>query len=407
MSIRLLAAAALLAVSVVPVQAQSQAPNPEPVRKIITFRRSVTPASRIRMIEQTGGKVTHDLRLIAAVGVTFPAKQFHTAQAGLLANPDVLRIEEDFEQNWLVGAVPASLEDIRFPSVKEFLLPHGIRSIKNEADPEQPWGIGRVAAPAAWEVTRGAGARVAVIDTGIDFKHPDLAANVKGGWSAVDKENPQNFFDDNGHGTHVSGTIAAVKNSTGVVGVAPEATLYGVKVLNAYGSGTFADVIAGIQWAAENKIEIANMSLGASRGTPALAEAVTAAAKAGTTIIAAAGNSSGAVGFPAAYPECISISASDSRDQLAYFSSRGPEVDFIAPGVDVNSTYPGGGYDTLSGTSMATPHVAGLAALAVSAKGVKGEAAIRAAFQAAAKPIEGLAPTEQGAGMIDAGKLVR
>lgn len=411
MSLRKWLAAVLLAVSAAPSQAQAPSPSPgsEAVRKIIVFRRSVTPANRIRILEATGGKLTHDLRLISAVGVTFPAKQYQAAQAGLLASPEILRIEDDYEQNWLRAAAPApvSLEDIPFPAVRDFLLPHGIRPLKNADDPEQPWGIGRVGAPAAWAVTKGAGAKVAVIDTGIDFNHPDLAANVKGGWSAVDKENPKNFLDDNGHGTHVSGTIAAIQNSTGVVGVAPEASLYGVKVLNGNGSGTYADVIAGMQWAADNKMDIASMSLGASRGTPALAEAVTAVTKAGTVIIAAAGNSSGAVGYPAAYPECVAISASDSRDALAYFSSRGPEVDLIAPGVDVNSTYMGGGYDTLSGTSMATPHVSGLAALLVAAKGTKGEPAIRAGLQAAAKPIEGLKPEEQGAGMVDAGKLVR
>ncbi|MBI4347823.1 MAG: S8 family peptidase [Elusimicrobia bacterium] len=403
MSIRSFLAA--LAV-VLPLAVQAQQPAPAgPVHKIVVFKRSVTPASRIRVVEQTGATVKHDLRLISAIAVAYPPKVFQTAELGLRANRDVVRIEDDYVQNW-IQATPFSLEDVRLPALRDFLRPHGIRPLQDPSDPEQPWGISRVKAEAAWKATRGAGVKVAVIDTGIDFKHADLAANVKGGWSAVDKENPANFMDDNGHGTHVSGTIAAVRNSTGVVGVAPEASLYGVKVLDGNGSGTFADVIAGIQWAAENEMQVANMSLGASRGTEALADAVKAAAKAGVTIIAAAGNSGGSVGFPAAYPECIAVAASDVRDELAYFSSRGPEVAFIAPGVDVKSTYMGGDYDTLSGTSMATPHVAGLATLATAAKNVRGEAAMRQALKAAATPLPGLSVEEQGAGMIDATKLV-
>lgn len=401
MSIRSLLAA--LAV-VWPLAAQAQQPAPS-VYKIVVFKRTVTPASRIRVVEQTGATVRHDLRLIHAVAVAYPPRVFQAAELGLRANRDVVRIEDDYVQNW-IKASPLSLEDVRLPAVRDFLRPHGIRPLQDASDPEQPWGISRVKAEAAWKTTRGAGVKVAVIDTGIDFKHTDLAANVKGGWSAIDKEQPANFMDDNGHGTHVSGTIAAVRNSTGVVGVAPEASLYGVKVLDANGSGTYADVIAGIQWAAENQVAVANMSLGASRGTQALADAVTEAAKAGVTIVAAAGNSGGPVGFPAAYPECIAIAASDVRDGLAYFSSRGPQVAFIAPGVDVKSTYMGGDYDTLSGTSMATPHVVGLAALATAARNVRGEAATRQALKAAATPLPGLSTEEQGAGMIDASKLV-
>ena len=404
MSIRRLIAALVL---VLPSLSFAQAPQPaNSVRKIVVFKRTVTPAGRIRVVVQSGGTVTHDLRLIHAVAVTYPAKQFQLAEFGLRANADIERIDEDFPQNWL-GGLPASLEDVRLPNVGEFLLPHGIRPMQDATDPEQPWGILRVKAEAAWKVTRGAGVNVAVIDTGIDSGHPDLAANVKGGWNATNPQAPDAFIDDNGHGSHVSGTIAAVRNSTGVVGVAPEASLWGVKVLDANGSGTFADVIAGIQWAAEHKMDVANMSLGASRGNQALADAVTNATKAGMTIVAAAGYSGGSVGFPAAYPECIAIAASDIRDGLAYFSSRGPEVALIAPGVDVKSTYMGGEYDTLSGTSMATPHVVGLAALAVAAKNVHGAAAIRKALVDAATPLPGLTVEQQGAGFVDASKLVQ
>ncbi|PCI38127.1 MAG: peptidase S8, partial [Elusimicrobia bacterium] len=183
--------------------------------------------------------------------------------------------------------------------------------------------------------------------------------------------------------------------------------LYAVKVLDAQGRGSYESVIAGIQWAVENKMDVANMSLGGDETTEAMHDAVKAAAAAGLAIVAAAGNNGGKVGYPAAYPETITIAASDSNDRGASFSSRGPEVDLVAPGVQVNSTWKGGGYRKLDGTSMACPHAAGLAVLAVAAKGVHGVNAVRKAMIAAATKISGIAGPNQGHGMVDAGKLVR
>ncbi|OGR90063.1 MAG: hypothetical protein A2V88_08185 [Elusimicrobia bacterium RBG_16_66_12] len=260
-------------------------------------------------------------------------------------------------------------------------------------------------APAAWATTRGAGVKVVVIDTGIDRTHPELAPNIKGGWNALTKG--EDFTDDNGHGSHVSGTIAAVDDKKGVVGVAPKADLYGVKVLDADGSGTFDDVIAGMQWAVDNKMEIASMSLGASQGNQALTDMVAAMTKAGVILIAAAGNSGGSVGFPAACPGAIAIAASDSKDNLASFSSRGPAVAVIAPGVNVKSTYKNGGYDTLSGTSMATPHVSGLAALYVATHKGATPAQARAALAAASRKLPGIPDIGQGAGLPGAVELVK
>jgi subtilisin len=274
---------------------------------------------------------------------------------------------------------------------------------------ETPWGIQRVSAPQAWKAYTGKGVKVAVIDTGIDAGHPDLAARVAGGFNAINSS--ATAHDDHGHGTHVSGTVGATADNSGVVGVAPQVALYGVKVLDANGSGWIADIISGIDWAVAQKVDVINMSLGGSRGNDSFHEAVKKAAEAGVAVVCAAGNSgaprkgsNSSVGYPAAYPEAIAVAASDSSDKLAYFSSRGPEVDLIGPGVDVKSTIPGGGYDNYSGTSMASPHLAGLAALAVSA-GAKGEKGIRAALTNAARKLPGLTPNDQGAGMPDAAKL--
>ncbi len=229
---------------------------------------------------------------------------------------------------------------------------------------------------------------VAVIDTGIDIDHPDL--NVVGGRNC---STGRSYDDGNGHGTHVAGTIGAKDNSTGVVGVAPGARLWAVRVLDNSGRGSWSSVVCGVDWVTANKdtIEVANMSLGGSGSEPsgsgcstgdALHDAICNSVAAGVTYAVAAGNDSAdAKGFvPAAYDEVITVSAladfngvggggaaptcrTDEDDTLANFSNYGSDVDLIAPGVCINSTWKGGGYNTISGTSMASPHTAGAAAL--------------------------------------------
>jgi hypothetical protein len=174
-------------------------------------------------------------------------------------------------------------------------------------------------------------------------------------------------MDDHWHGTHVAGTVAAAKNGFGVVGVAPEVDLYGLKVLAANGSGAFSSVIAALDWSIQNKIQVVNLSLGSS-GDPGntVRQAFANAYQAGLVIVASAGNSgSGAdtVGFPAKYDSVIAVGSTTSKDDRSSFSSTGPAVELAAPGSSIYSTDLGGGYYTASGTSMAAPHVAGVAAL--------------------------------------------
>ena len=227
-----------------------------------------------------------------------------------------------------------------------------------------PWGVDRVEADAVWGTTTGDPVKVAVVDTGIDRTHPDLAGNLKGGYNAISPT--VSWTDDNGHGTHVAGTIAAIDNTIGVIGVAPQADLYAVKVLNRRGSGLTSDIIEGIDWAITNDMDVINMSLGSSTYSSTFEAACTRAIEAGVVIVAAAGNSGpgdATVGYPAKYPGVIGVSATDSSNVIAYFSSRGDGVDIAAPGVSIYSTYRGGAYTTMSGTSMASPHVAGVVAL--------------------------------------------
>jgi subtilisin len=390
----------------VPSRAQSHV-----TRRIVVFAAGTTPAQRVALAKKTGAAIVRELPAINAVVIETPSNTVSTAENKLTAMSEVARIDSDPKINWLQAA-DARGTDFALPSMHAILAPLEALRKKGSALPAPQggtqaiqWGVKRVDAPAAWSVTRGQGVKVAVIDTGLDMTHPDLAGNIKGGWNAIAKND--NFNDDHGHGTHCGGNIAALDNDIGIVGVAPKADLYGVKVLDANGSGTFDDVIAGMQWAVDHHMEVASMSLGASQGNQALADMVKAMKKAGVTLVAAAGNSGGSVGFPGGYPEAIAVSASDNNDQLADFSSRGPEVAVIAPGVDIYSLSMNGGYETMSGTSMATPHVAGLAVLYVATHKGATPDEVRAALSAASTKLPGVPAVGQGAGLPDAAKLVR
>lgn len=246
-----------------------------------------------------------------------------------------------------------------------------------KAEARFDWPVLLVKADQAWAVATGKGVKVAVLDTGIDQDHPDL--NVAGGVSFVD--GTESWNDDQGHGTHCAGTIAARNDDKGTVGVAPDVELYAIKVLGGDGSGQFSWILAGLGWALENGMDVVSMSLGSDveeAGTEcplAYQRAAEQLAEAGCVVVAAAGNNGDSpvnpwVGIPARCPGFIAVAAVDKDSRLASFSSRGPDglgpeqaVEIAAPGVDINSTVPGGGYDVFSGTSMACPHVSGAAAL--------------------------------------------
>jgi subtilisin family serine protease len=221
-----------------------------------------------------------------------------------------------------------------------------------------PWGISMIGGGATYTGTNAAW----IIDTGVDLTHPDLHVGV--GVSFVPRVTSPN--DDNGHGTHVAGTIAAINNTIGVVGVAAGATVIPVKVLNRSGSGAYSTIISGVDYVAANGKpgDVANMSLGGGFNQP-LNDAVINAASKGIRFSLAAGNESADANTksPASAngANIYTISAMDKNKAWASFSNFGnPPIDYCAPGVSIYSTYKGGGYATLSGTSMAAPHVAGL-----------------------------------------------
>lgn len=285
------------------------------------------------------------------------------------------------------GADPDQI--LRDPRVA-FIEQDSVATLFDHVAAEVPTGVNRINAELNRTTGAGTGLGVAVIDTGIQLTHPDL--NVVGHVTFVRGTKSGN--DDNGHGTHVAGTIGAKDDGVGVVGVAPGVALYAVKVLDRNGSGAFGDVIKGVDWVTQNaaKIAVANMSLGGSLANAddgncgntngdALHRAVCGSVSAGVVYAVAAGNSSSdAKDFrPAAYREVITVSAlADSNglpdgggpatgfgadDTFATFSNFGAAVDVIAPGVNIRSTCIGSSYCTKSGTSMASPHGAGAAAL--------------------------------------------
>ena len=376
-------------------------------QKIVTFNYTVTTKQDgQKQLQDINGKIVRELKIINAIVAIFPD---NVKDSTIYTLKGVTNVEEDSYQKW-IESDNESFADTTIPSVKEIigkikaandetplLIPNHSSSDKGE----MPWGIVKVDAQGAWNTTQGETVKVAVLDTGVDSSHPDLAPNYAGGFNAINPGTPP--LDDHGHGTHVSGTIAAVKDNNGVVGVAPKAALYGVKVLDGDGGGSYSTIIAGIEWAVDNEMNVINMSLGGRSSIDSFHKAVKIAYEEGVTIVCAAGNDRGAVNYPAKYAETLAISASDSSDKMASFSSRGPEIDFIAPGVSVYSTYKGGGYRTMSGTSMACPHVAGLAALAASL-GHNSPEEVKIALTKAAIDL-GLAETLQGVGLIKAGKL--
>jgi subtilisin family serine protease len=255
------------------------------------------------------------------------------------------------------------------------------------------WGLNKVNAPEVWaKGYTGLDVVVAVVDTGVDYTHPDLDDNIwlntaeidndgidndgngfiddNRGWDFVDRDN--NPMDEDDHGTHVAGTIAAERNEFGITGVAYNAKIMPVRVLGTDG-GTYSDVAAGIRYAADNGAQVINLSLGGSVSSSLVASAVRYATELGAVVVMASGNEGRSrPGFPAneARRYGIAVGAIDSRDRLANFSNRaGTSVlDFVvAPGVGIRSTTPNNTYSSFSGTSMATPHVAGVAALMLSA----------------------------------------
>ena len=229
--------------------------------------------------------------------------------------------------------------------------------------PSTQWDLFRIEAPAAWNRTLGNGVRVAVVDTGIDEDHPDLASKIAMQKDLVNNDGVAED-DADGHGTHVAGTIgAATNNGRGVAAVCPGCKLMVAKTGGDRGFSD-ADIAQGIYWSVNNRARVINLSIGGEDFSWALKHAVDYAWEHRVVVVAAAGNDdTHRPSYPEAYGHAISVVATNRSDRKAPFSNYGTTVDVAAPGVNIWSTVPGAGYDTKSGTSMASPHVAAVAGL--------------------------------------------
>jgi subtilisin family serine protease len=269
-----------------------------------------------------------------------------------------------------------------------------------------PWGIEKIGSPAAWSSSLGEDIKVAVLDTGIDRDHPDLKANLAGCVNFISRW--RTCEDDHGHGSHVSGIIAAEDNSFGVVGVAPKARLYALKVLDWRGRGYLSDIIEALDWSVANQMDVVNLSLSTTSQVTSLHEAVKRVRVAGIVQVAAAGNSGpsgGTVEYPAAYSQVIAVSALDNQNQVPSWSSRGSQIVLAAPGADIYSTYKRGGYKILSGTSMSAPHVAGSVALRLALFPNESPSQIETILKATADSLS-FPPNLVGSGLLNAFQVV-
>jgi len=293
------------------------------------------------LIRAAGGTVTRQLDIVPSLVATVPAG----AVAAIEDSPLVRYVSLDSEV-----------------TVRGQQLTWGVDVL----DAERVWGGKEDALTVASGRVAGKGVRVAIIDTGIDAAHPDL--DVAGGANIINPDAPApSWQDDEGHGTRVAGIIAARDNDIGIIGIAPEASLYAVKVLDMNGNGQVSDVVAGIDWCVANQMHVINLSLGVVHCEVIFQEACDRAyAKGmGTIICGAAGNVGQDIytAWPGNFGSVVSVGGTDQSDQHASLSVKGDAVELAAPGKDVLTTQMGGGYILQDGTSFSAPHVAGVAAL--------------------------------------------
>lgn len=269
-----------------------------------------------------------------------------------------------------------------------------------------PWGVRRIRAPEVWNRTTGYGVRIGVIDTGVDFSHPDLRQSLQRGINLLHRMMPP--YDDNGHGTHITGTIAAANRMQGMIGVAPRATVYPVKAFDFDGTAYVSDIILAIDWCVRNRIQVINMSFGMDHRNRALESAVTNAWRSGLLVVASAGNDGkrGAVDFPARSGHAIAVGALNRRGRVAPFTNRSRQIDIYAPGERIYSSWPRGRRREMSGTSMATSHVTGAVALLLAYRPGLSPGQILKAVRSSARPLQ-YRNAPSSAGALDVVRLLQ
>ena len=340
-----LAVAAFLAVN----SKQKKQQSGKGKRKIVVFKDWHTEYEISKSVNYLQTKGIHPVHALPSIKAISCQLYGNCNEKEILKDRNVLRVDDDIEIN--IKPLPHLMSLVHRPQIVDTII---------------PWGIRRIQAPKVWDQVSGEGIKVAVIDTGVDLSHPMLAPNLRKGINILHPNRPPN--DDNGHGTHVAGTIAATGGKGKIIGVAPDAEIYPVKAFDSKGKALLSDIGKAVEWCMQNNIRLLNMSYGTSNSNPTLEDIYTQAYRQGCILVAAAGNSGpeGGIGYPGKYPFTITVGASTETNEIASFSSQGPEVMIYAPGVNILSCWLHGGTKRIKGTSMATPHVTGTIALMLS-----------------------------------------
>ena len=415
------------------------------LRKIVVFQAGTSTQIQQQVVSQSGSRVLNILSLINGVAIELPPQNTVQALLILQAAPTVAGVYDDPTSSGQDGGgdnviviTPAD------PPTQEFY----------------PWGLDAIHVPDVHQGEpglKGSGVRVAILDTGIDMNHPDLSKNIRGGYNAMTGQDSSNFQDDNGHGTHMAGIIAARINRLGIVGAGHQTQIVAVKVLDQDGRGRLSDFINGLGWVRSNKINVVNMSLGFAEDSPILELAIQHLYEAGMIMVASAGNggitcaqdgggddgggddgggddgggddgggddgggddgggddgcqaSKSDVNYPARYPWVISVAATNGDGKVTGYSQSG-KVDVAAPGGSqsgprIFSTNKGGGYGLGSGTSQAAAHVTGAMTLVLQKyPKIAFEEAV-ALLQETARDL-GETGERQGAGLIDVEAMIK
>ncbi|WP_081752712.1 S8 family peptidase [Kallotenue papyrolyticum] len=370
---------------------EAVAPPAVPGEFLVRFHADVSPAQRRRALAALGGVPVDAIAALDIIVARFPSAApgaSAQADAAMLARLRQHPLIDAAEPNYLV-----TIAQTPTPAPGPLYLPLVMGPpalVPNDPDQGRQYAWSTLGAYQGWYHNQGSPTVIiAVVDTGVQLDHPDLRDKLVSGYDLVDHDAlPE---DGHGHGTHVAGIAGAITNNgLGVAGTCPACRLMPVRVLNNDGSGTLVEVADGILWAAEHGAQVINLSLSGTSDSWVLQDALNRAWERGALPVCAAGNDwqfGGASVYPAKYSVCTAVAATDQADAIASFSNRGTWVELAAPGVAIYSTWIGSGYRTISGTSMATPHVAGVAGL-LAAQGLNNQQ-IRARLCATADTISG------------------
>ena len=392
---------------------------------LVAFKAGTPADRRAAAHSQAGGRVVRQIRSLGVdvVKVQGPAERRLQAYQ----NHPLVEVAElngiAYAEAWPTDGSPNDTEfENREAQRRQWAL-HNVDPYGGKIDAD-------IDAPEAWRTTTGASTTVAIIDTGVS-DHADLPAFKSPGAPDPDRvdyaaDGQNDAFDAHGHGTHVAGTVAArTNNGVGVAGVCPDCKIISARVCGPDGSCNYDWIVSGVLWAVgcedraadpptdfgvcregTQRAKVLNISLGGTYSSTVLQRAIKRAWERGAVIACAAGNNNNTIAFyPAAFPECIAVAATDNRDQKASFSNFGGWVDVSAPGVSIMSTVRTGGYEAWSGTSMASPHVAGLAAL-VWANGASDPQSVRNAIESSVVKLGGNA-RNLGKGRISACRALK